>query len=131
MWLTGDLGTCWRPLGHYRSSRLPSPPPPLHQNTRELQAPFLSLPQTLPMDYTWIPVETKFRCCKLSLVTKITLNCSQFEHPCSFFRESLCFRQSFSTSFCTTRVYIIAPNCLQADSLSGALTTLLPKGQQN
>lgn len=82
----------------------------------------------------WCPRQATCRDCKfgwhkLSLVTTPHLNCSRFEHQCSFFWESLCFRQSFSTSFYTTRVHIIPPTCLQADSRSGALTTLLPKGQ--
>lgn len=143
---TGGLcGIRWRPLETWSSTWLGASllPSSLDQRSCHLQAPSLS-PSAKPgvaeppaHGIRGWPSSPRSATCwdceigwhKLSHVTQIPLNCSQFEHGCSFFWESFCFRQSFSTSFYTTRVYIIPPNCLQADSLSGALTTLLPKGQ--
>lgn len=49
--------------------------------------------QYSPHHPTWWGCKIGWR--ELSLRTKIPLNGSGFEHRCSFFWESLCFRQSF------------------------------------
>jgi len=139
-----DVGNCAGDHFEPAAPRGSVPPPPSIRGPKKQPAPgSIPLPSAKPgtagppAGGVWGSVlptpgyllRLQTRVTPLSLVTKIPPNHSRFEHRRSLFGESLCFRQSFSTRFYTIRVYIIPPNCLQADSLSGALTTLLPKGQ--